>query len=418
MKNEKNIGHFNITGFRAAVTALKNEALRGRPFVIAGRTGGQDIAADISPAAAMEGIKKGMALAQAQRLVKDLIVAAPDPAHFLEANKVLDKVISRYAPVWQNDGAGNIYFDITGTRRLFGSAPDCVCRIQNEILEKIKIDAAAATGTNKLVCKVASRTIRPEGLIEVSPGDEAAFLSHQDITLLPGLGPSLMKTIRVTGFYEIGELAALSDNEALSLFGKKGPVLRDSARGIDNSSVAPGKRTFESRADFCEDVTDEMIIRGSITSLAEHSGLEMRKEKSGATEICLNVFYSDGVKAEGREKLRRLCILDRDIALAAEKIYKKTVVRRIRIRTVSLSLEGLVPLDFQPDLFEPFVCAESGRSNECCPLETEIKNRKLQEAADKIKNRYGTGKVTRGIVLAAAFAGKKPNNILCIQDLG
>jgi DNA polymerase-4 len=354
--------------------------------VIAGKIGGQAVAADVSPAAIKEGVTNGMTLAAAQKLVKDLTVIDPDPAACMEANKVLNGVISCYAPSWQNDGAGNIYFDITGTKRLFGSPPDCVCRIQNEILEKIKIEAAAATGTSKLVCKVASRTIKPEGLIEVRPGDEAAFLSHQDIALLPGLGASLMKTIRVTGFSEIGELARLSDSEALSLFGKKGLLLRDNALGIDNSPVITGNRVIESRADFQDDVIDELVMRGAITSLAEHAGLQMRGDKLGTSEISLNIFYSDGVKAEGKEKLRYACFLDRDIALAALKIFQKAVTRRIRIRSASLFLGGFTPLGFEPDLFEP---------------ETETKNRRLQEAVDSIQGRYGTGKVTRGLVLAA-----------------
>ena len=134
-----------------------------------------------------------------------------------------------------------------------------------------------------------------------------------------------------------------------------------------------------------------MVIRGAITSLAEHCGLQMRKDKLGTTEINLCTLYADGIKAEGKEKLRISCFLDRDIAAAAERIFQKTVIRRIRIRSIALSLEGLAPLGFEVDLFEP---------------ETEIANRKLQEAADKIKNRYGAGKVIRGIVLAAS-ANKK-----------
>jgi len=68
------------------------------------------------------------------------------------------------------------------------------------------------------------------------------------------------------------------------------------------------------------------------------------------------------------------------------EVFKKTAVRRIRVRSIGLSLEGLVPLGFQPDLFEP---------------ETERKDRKLQEAVDLIQDRYGVGKVTRGLTIAA-----------------
>jgi len=381
------IAHLNITGFRAAVAALHDSSLRGRPFVVAGGTGGRTVAWDVSPAALKEGIKKGMALAAAQRLVKKLPVVAPDIAEYTRVNAAIEKIISRYAPVWQNDGAGNIYLDITGTQRLFGPAPDCACHIQNEILDSIKMEAAAATGTNKLVCKVASRTIRPEGLIEVRPGNETGFLAHQDITLLPGIGPSIMKTIRITGFREAGELAALTNSEAVSLFGNKGIILRDTALGIDNSPVAAAEnRVIKSRADFSEDVIDETVIHGAIASIAEHAGLEMRKDKLGAAAVKMTVIYADGVSAEGKEKSKTIIVLDRDITAAAKKVYRRTALRRIRVRSVALSLEGLIPLFFEPELFEP---------------ETETKIRKLQEAVDMIQKRYGAGKVMRGIVLAA-----------------
>jgi len=342
----------------------------------------------VSPAALREGIKYGTPLFAAQRLVKELMVVSPDPGACLKVNTVLEDVISRYAPVWQNDGAGNIYLDLTGTRRIFGPSSDCVCHIQNEILDKTKIEAAAAAGTNKLVCKVASRTIRPEGLIEVRSGEEASFLCHQDITLLPGLGSSLMKTIRVTGFREAGELAALSDSEALSLFGKKGILLRDSALGIDDSPVsAPANRVIESKADFSQDVIDETVIRGAIASICENAGLQMRRDKLGAFEVKLSVIYADGVKAEINGRKKQLLVTDKEIITVAADLYQKSVIRRVRVRSISVSLENFSPLGYDADLFE---------------IESETKNRRLQEAADRIQLRYGAGKVTRGIVLAAA----------------
>ncbi|MCL2196488.1 MAG: DNA polymerase [Treponema sp.] len=384
----RTIAHLNIIGFRAAAAELFDSSLRGRPYVIAGRAGGQAVAWDVSPAALKEGVKYGAPLSAAQRIVKELMVVPPDPGAYSKVNSLLEDVISRYAPVWQNDGAGNIYLDLTGTRRIFGPASDCVCHIQNEILDKTKIEAAAAAGTNKLVCKVASRTIRPEGLIEVRRGEEAAFLSHQDIALLPGLGSSLMKTIRVTGFREAGELAALSDSEALSLFGKKGILLRDSARGIDDSPVASaGNRVIESRADFSQDAIDETVIKGAITSVCGNAGLQMRRDKLGASAVKLSVIYADAVKADISEKKKNLLVTDKDIITAAFGLYQKSVIRRVRIRSISVSLEDFSPLGYEPDLFE---------------LETDTKSRKLQEAADKIQLRYGAGKVTRGIVLAAS----------------
>jgi DNA polymerase-4 len=321
------------------------------------------------------------------------------------ANRVLEQLVNRYAPAWQNDGTGNIFLDITGTQRLFGSPPDCVNRLQHEIADQLHKKAAAATASNKLVSKVASRTIRPEGIIEVCSGNEAAFLSPQHIALLPGMGPSLMRTVAVTGFTEIGEIAALNNGEAAALFGKQGIVLRDSALGIDNSPVAGiGQRRIEKKAEFSEDLIDEETIRAAIAALAECGGLEMRNEKLGTTNIQLAIMHSDGVELQGYEKTKRLLVMDSDIVAAAYRIHNRIAARRIRVRSIRLSFGDFVPLGYQPDLFEPY---DASLMSNASLMGTETKSRKLQEAIDKIQNRYGVGKITKGSVINYQVSSKR-----------
>jgi DNA polymerase-4 len=72
--------HLNIAGYRAAVAAAKDRFLAGRPFVITGATGGRSLVLNVSPEAMKEGISPGMALAAAERKVKDLTILPPDPA--------------------------------------------------------------------------------------------------------------------------------------------------------------------------------------------------------------------------------------------------------------------------------------------------------------------------------------------------
>jgi DNA polymerase-4 len=376
-------------GFKAAVAAAKDKSLLGRPYVIAGATGGRSLALDCSSEAILQGITPGMALAVAERRVKDLTVLSPDILAYETMNNELERVVSQYAPVWENDKAGNLYLDITGTTGLFGPPCDCSSRILREIIERSEIKPATAVASNKLVSKVATRTIRPTGLIQIKAGTEAEFMSHQDIRILPGMGPRLLRTAEITGIREIGEVAALSVTEALAIFGKQGSFLRSMAQGVDGSRVEERneERRITQQADFDEDVVDETAIRGAIEALAENGGLTMRRDKLGATNIHLVVMYSDGMRTEGREKLIRPCVLDKDITSMAEKIFNKAAVRRIRVRSIGLSLEELTPLGYEPDLFEP---------------ETETANRKLQEAVDKIQNRYGVEKISRGLVLAAS----------------
>jgi DNA polymerase-4 len=348
---------------------------------------------DLSPEALREGIQPGMALAVAERRVKDLPVLAPDPPAYALANTVLEKIAAMYAPVYENDQFGNLYLDLTGTTKIFGPALDCASRILREMLEQMGMRPAAAVAGNKLIGKIATRTIRPTGLIQVQAGTEAEFLSHQDLRLLPGMGPGLLRTAAVTGLREIGEAAALTDEEALALFGKFGRRLRDMARGIDDSPVEPGnlgERIIEEHLDFAEDTEDFTVIRGGIRHIAEYAGIEMRGKKWGTAAVMLTTEYADGVRARGQEKQKRLCVTDRDIAAAAERIYGKTVARRLRIKSITLALADLRPLGWVPDLFE---------------IAEDAKQRKLQEAADTIRNKYGFDRLTTGTVLAASRQG-------------
>jgi DNA polymerase-4 len=374
--------HLNIVGFRAAVAAARDKDLRGRPFVVAGSSGGRALALDCSPEAVREGILPGTALAVAERKIKGLIVLAPDPPAYSMMNRELERIAGIYAPVWENDRAGNLFLDITGTTGLFGPPVDASSRLMRVILEDTGLCPAAAVAGNKLVSKVATRTIRPRGLIQVQAGTEAEFLAHQDIRILPGMGPGLLRTAAVTGLREIGELAALSEGEALALFGRRGPPLRSMAWGIDGSRVEGpgGERRITQQADFSEDLIDETMILGAIETLAEQGGFAMRRDKLGAPVITLATVYADGVRVAGQERGKRLYVLDRDIAAAGLRIYRKTALRRIRVRSVGLALEGLLPLGYEADLFE---------------AAGEAKNRKLQEAVDAIQSRYGVGAIQR-----------------------
>jgi DNA polymerase-4 len=116
----------------------------------------------------------------------------------------------------------------------------------------------------------------------------------------------------------------------------------------------------------------------------------MRNEKLGTRNIGLNVVYSDSVIELGEQKEKRLLVTDREITRALIRLYERIVKRRLRVKAIGLKLKGLAPLGYEADLFIP---------------ETEGKERSLQEAADRIRGRFGINALTSGSVLAASKAG-------------
>ena len=60
----------------------------------------------------------------------------------------------------------------------------------------------------KVAAKVASDHDKPDGLIEVPPGGDAAFLSPLSVGELPGIGPRTAEVlVRRLGICTVGELA-------------------------------------------------------------------------------------------------------------------------------------------------------------------------------------------------------------------
>jgi DNA polymerase-4 len=384
--------HLNVVDFSAAIAAAKDRALADRAYVIAGASSGRAVVLGLSRRAREEGLVAGMSLAAAQRYSPQLLIVPPDPAASARANEEMERIAAIYSPLVQNDSGGHLYLDLAGTARLFGPHIDCAVRIRNEIVEAVGIEPTVAVARNKLVAKVATRSIRPSGIASIREGDEASFLAPQDALLLPGIGPSIARVLSVTGLREIGQLAALSDEEALSLFGRRGLSLRDAALGLDESPVAPGglaERVVSRRLEFAEDMLEAPLIRGALISLVEDAGLELRKALLAARRIRLAVCYADGVWGKAEERSPSPLVLDAELIAAADRTFSRAAERRVRLRAVALELADLAPARREPDLFIP---------------EGPTRLERLQTAVDASRRRFGPAAVTRASALSALRA--------------
>jgi DNA polymerase IV len=390
MNRDASVVHLNVIDFAAALAAVRDHSLADRVFVIAAAVGGRALVLGLSRRAREEGLESGMGLAEARRRAPRLVVVPPDPGLAARASEEMERVAARYSPLVQNDSGGHLYLDLAGTTRLFGPHIDCAVRLRNEIVEALGIEPTVAIARNKLVAKVATRSIRPSGIACVRPGDEASFLSPQDALLLPGMGPSIARLASVTGIREIGDLAALSDEEALSIFGRRGPALRDAALGLDESAVAPvalSERLVDRSLEFAEDVLEAPLVRAALISLVEDAGLELRASLLAARRLRLALRYADGVWCRAEERSRAPIVLDAELIAAADRAFARAATRRVRLRAVLLELADLAPARREPDLFIP---------------EGPSRLERLQQAVDASRARFGPVAVTRASAVIRA----------------
>ena len=396
--------HLNVVSFMAAVEALRDPELGGRPFAVGVPGAARGRILDVSRPALMDGVFPGMPIAEAERRLPGLRLVRPSPDEYRRANREMEAICSRYAPLLENSGGGHFFLDLRGTRRLFGEYIDQAVHIRREIAEGVGLDASTALAGNKLVAKVGTRSLRPDGFVAVREGDEEAFLCHQDVRFLPGVGPSIGRILSATGIGEIGELAALSDAEITGLLGRRGPELRESALGIDGSRVEQGdlaRRSVAMRLRFDNDVIDEASILAALVTLVEGCGLELRRSRFQCRVVAVELGYSDNVAGRGAARLPRSIALDDDLLAAARMALSRAHDRRIRVASLALALGGLEPASLQLDLFAPApavgtVRGTSGSHNGSARLD------RLQAAVDEARERFGVKAVTR----CAALTGE------------
>jgi DNA polymerase-4 len=382
--------HVNVTDFAAAVAVARQPSLSDCAFAIAREGSSRRVVITPSARAFAEGIRRGMPVSTAVRLLPSLRLVPPDPAACAVADAEIARIAARYSPTVQCDHGGHLYLDAEGTTRLFGTSVDCAVRIRNEICDRLSLQPAVAVSTNKLVSKIGTRAIRPWGIMQIRQGEEAAFLAPQDVSLLPGVGPAIGRLLEVAGIREIGQLAALDDMQVVAFLGKRGLSLRDAARGMDSSPLDSGslhRRRIVRRVDLAEPIADFESLRAGLICAAEEAGVSLRSRRLGCSKVSVGLVWSDGIVNEASRRTKRQWLLDRDLIAVAWDAAVRAMQRRVQIRSFTVELSDLSPAWTEPDLFEP-----GGRSRE----------ERLQEAVDMARSRFGLSVLTHA---GAVFHG-------------
>lgn len=386
-EREASIVHINITDFAAAVAIAKQPRLASRPFAIALEGSARRVIITASRKAWEEGIRVGMPVSTAQRMLPSLEVLPPDLQSAAKADSAIASLVASYSPDIQCDRGGHVYLDMKGTGRLFGPVVDSALRIRKEIREQLGLEGAVAVASNKLVAKIGTRAIRPCGLAQIREGEEASFLASQDVSLLSGVGNAIGRILSVAGITQIGQIAALDDNQVIAFLGRRGLALRDAARGLDPSSLQKGamnKRCFTRKVNFAEPILNLEELKAALVASAEDAALQMRQEAMGCQAVQVILFWSDGRTSEATKRTKGQWLYDHEIESELFGAALQALGRRVRLLAFTIKLFDISPALKQTDLFIP---------------EILHKRESLQHTIDEVRQKFGPGILTHATAL-------------------
>ena len=298
-----------IPSFEVALARLNDSALRTRPLAIAPLDTSRALLREVSREAAQDGLSVGMLLEHARRLCPALHVLSPNPTRVRQAECSLLRVVSHYAPVWEPSQPGSFIMDLTGTRRLFGSASDVAAKTQQEILKQYQLDGVAGVGSNKLVAQTAATLIEPSELYDVRHGSEGVLMSPLSVRTLPELRRPCMRRVldRLDdlNLLTLGEIAE-SPLDALELaIGDYAGQLSRWAQGIDHAPVLhPATQpSLEETVTLEPDEVEDPVLWGTLLDVLQRLCRTLRSQRRVCTCLTLTIRYSDQVEVTKRERL-------------------------------------------------------------------------------------------------------------------
>ena len=134
------------------------------------------------------GVHSAMSLREAYRRCPDGVFLPVDGRRYQAASRDVMAILRRFTPLVEPISIDEAFLDVTGSAALFGDGPAIARRIKDEVRDEVGLTASVGVATTKLVAKIASDLRKPDGLVVVPPGEEAAFLAPLPIARLWGVG--------------------------------------------------------------------------------------------------------------------------------------------------------------------------------------------------------------------------------------
>jgi DNA polymerase-4 len=381
--------HVDLDAFFAAVEQRDRPELRGKPVIVGG--GGPHDRGVVSAAsyeARRYGVRSAMPLRTAGRLCPQGVFLAVDGAKYARVSRQVMAILRRFTPRVEQISIDEAFLDVAGSEALFGP-PETIARtIKVSIRDELHLTASVGVASNKLVAKIASELRKPDGLVIVAPGTEATFLAPLPIERLWGVGPRTRDVLSEYRVHTIGDLAALPPDLLERRFGTRGPELVARARGVDPSPVSDEHeaKSVSHEHTFDVDSDDWEVLERTLLALAEGVAGRLRAGGLGASTVGIKVRASDFTTLT-RQKTLPQPTDDGEVIWRTAVALARPQVRGIRVRLLGVAASHLVAAD-QLRLFEG---------------ET-VRRRRVVEAADTIRQRFGPRAITRARLLRSSVA--------------
>jgi DNA polymerase IV len=381
VQRDATILHADLDAFYAAVEQRDDPRLRGRPVIV-----GAGVVLAASYEAKARGVRTAMGGGQVRRLCPEAIVVPPRMAAYSEASKAVYRVFEDTTPVVEGLSIDEAFLDVRGFERLSGSPAEIAARLKQAVRKRVGLPITVGVARTKFLAKVASGVAKPDGLLVVPPRGELAFLHPLPVERLWGVGPVTARKLRERGIETVGQVAWLGEDELVSILGRAaGRHLHALAHNRDPRRLRPQRRrgSIGSQRALGRSRRSVEELDAVLVGLVDRVTRRMRAAGRAGRTVILRLRFDDFSRAT------RSCTLPyathhTETVLAAARGLLAAAVPLIAQQGLTLIGVAVANLDDTLQLMLPLDRRRDGA---------------LDRAIDEVRVRYGTGAVTRAVLL-------------------
>lgn len=377
LANQRFIAHFDLDSFFVSVERLKDSSLIGKPVIVGG-SGDRGVVAACSYETRVFGVHSAMPIRQARKLCPQAICVRGDFESYSHYSRLVTSIIQERVPVLEKASIDEFYMDLTGMDRFFGCSR-FTKELKQTVVKQTGLPISYALASNKLISKIATNEVKPDGQIEVKHGEEKLFLSTLKIDRMPGIGEKTAVLLRQSGIFTLKELSEANPALMELRFGKGGFDLIRRANGMDDLPVVPysERKSISTENTFGSDTLNVDFLQSELVRMTEKIAFLLRQKNKLSGCVTVKLRYAD-FSTETKQTVISYTAADHVILAAVKDLFRKIYNPKLQVRLIGVKLSHLIQGEYQMDLF-----AE------------KTENVKLYKALDEIRNRFGEKSVLR-----------------------
>jgi DNA polymerase IV (DinB-like DNA polymerase) len=315
---DKVIFHIDFDYFYAQCEELRKPELRNIPCVVcvySGRDEDSGVVSTCNYNARKYGVKAAMPIKLAKSKLKDVEAKflPTDKPYYQDISRDVMRIIQNYGDLFEQVSVDECYVDFTRvTNSDFNDAKIFASSLQKNIKHQSKLTCSIGVGPNKLISKIASAVIKPNGITVVSREEAKNFISNCKIEDIPGVGPKTLKKLQALGINSISDISKNSIFELRDVLGyKTAAFLVNASNAIDNSQIKARE-------------TSKQI--GKIVTLKKDTA-EMEQINMTTASLCTTIYENLSNKKQAFKVLTIILIL--------ENLHHVSISRSLKLYTAS-----------------------------------------------------------------------------------